>query len=104
MIENPTNMIDRDTTIVASPDQVSSALMEEAVILNLKDGVYYGLDPVGARIWTLIQSPLSVAELCGRIVDEYEVDEGECEADILALLNDMAEKGLVRVEVSEEKA
>ena len=33
---------------------VATDLGDEAAILNLKDGVYYGLDPVGARVWSLI--------------------------------------------------
>ena len=46
-----------ETMIVVSKEQASAALGDEAAILNLKDGVYYGLDPVGARIWKLVQTP-----------------------------------------------
>jgi hypothetical protein len=42
--------IKTDSTIIAVKDQVSSVLGEEAVILSLDNSVYYGLDPVGARI------------------------------------------------------
>ena len=38
--------------IVVSSDQVSCGLGDEAAIVNLRNGVYYGLDPVGARIWS----------------------------------------------------
>ena len=43
--------------MVATKDQVSCDLAGEAAILNIKSGVYYGLDPVGARIWNLMQEP-----------------------------------------------
>lgn len=37
---------------VAIPAQVLARRVgEEIVILNLESGVYFGLDPVGARIW-----------------------------------------------------
>ena len=45
------------SVVVATKDQVSCDLAGEAAILNIKSGVYYGLDPVGARIWTLMQEP-----------------------------------------------
>ncbi|MGH9865973.1 MAG: PqqD family protein, partial [Candidatus Acidiferrales bacterium] len=46
-----------DAIIVATKQQVSCELGEEAAILNMKNSVYYGLDPVGARIWRLLQQP-----------------------------------------------
>src|ERR1700730_14483347 len=49
--------------VEAVPDQVSCDLAGEAVILNLKNGIYFGLDPVGARIWSLIQKPTTFADL-----------------------------------------
>ena len=49
-----------DNTVVVSKEQASADLGDEAAIPNLKDGVYYGLDPVGARIWKLIQTPRTV--------------------------------------------
>jgi len=49
--------LSEESRLVVSKDQVSCDLAGEAAILNLKNGVYYGLDPVGARIWNLIQEP-----------------------------------------------
>jgi len=59
-------------------------------------GVYYGLDSVGARIWALLAEPRSVAELVTTIVDEFDVTPERCERDLLALLDDLAARGLVR--------
>jgi hypothetical protein len=47
--------IAKTSTVVAAKDQVSCDLAGEAVILNLKSGIYYGLNPVAARVWSLIQ-------------------------------------------------
>ena len=57
-------MIAEQSIVVASSSQVSCDLAGEAAILNLADGVYYGLDPVGASIWNMIQQPKSVREIC----------------------------------------
>ena len=92
-----TDRMDADTRVVAARDQVSAQLDGEAVILSLADGVYYGLDPVGASVWTLLEQPRTVAELRDAIVAEYDVDAPTAEADLRALLGEMAGRGLVEL-------
>jgi hypothetical protein len=82
--------------LVVSDEQVFTTLGGEAVILGLRDGVYYGLDSVGARIWALLSEPRTVAELVATIVDEFDVTPERCEHDVIALLHDLAGRGLVR--------
>ena len=81
--------------VTAVQDQVSTNLDDEAVILNLKDGVYYGLNPMGARIWDLLQESRTVGEIRNIILEEYEVEPERCEQDLLQLLNELAAKGLI---------
>lgn len=85
------------TIVVAASGQVSCPLGEEAAVLNIKSSMYYGLDPVGARVWTLIQQPRSVGDLRDAIVSEYEVEAERCEKDLLELLEKMRGEGLIEV-------
>lgn len=91
-------MIDSQSRLVAAPDQVSSDLGGEAVILSMRDGMYYGLDAVGARVWELLQQPRTVSELRDAIVEVYEVDPARCESDLIDLLREMAGRGLVQLD------
>ena len=70
---------------------------DEVVVLDLNSGTYYGLDELGARIWTLIEQPASLPAIRETIMSEYEVDAETCERDILAFLNQMQAAGLVEV-------
>jgi hypothetical protein len=90
-------MITTDSIVVASPDQVSSDLAGEIVMLNLASGTYYGLDEVGARIWNLVQQPTPVGAVRDAILDEYDVEPERCERDLLALLADLDKAGLIEV-------
>lgn len=83
--------------VSATPEQVSCPLGEEAAILNLKNTVYYGLNPVGARVWTLLQQPRTIAEMRDALLEEYDVEAGRCEADLLELLEKMRSEGLIQV-------
>jgi hypothetical protein len=86
-----------DTVVVAAKDQASCRLEDEVAIVQLKAGVYYGLDPVGARIWELIATPRSVRAVRDALLVEYEVDAERCEGDLIQLLQTMADAGLVEV-------
>jgi Coenzyme PQQ synthesis protein D (PqqD) len=83
--------------VVATSEQVSCALGDESVILHMKDSVYYGMNPVGASVWKLLQQQRSVAELRDAVLDEYEVDAERCERDLLTLLEEMRQVGLIDV-------
>ncbi len=83
--------------VVAAPDQVSSDLASEIVILSLQTSRYFGLDRVGARIWDLLKTPARVADIRDAIVGEYEVEPERCERDVLALLQRLADQGLIQI-------
>jgi len=74
---------------------VSCDLGGEAAILQLGSGIYYGLNPVGTRVWALLQRPHTVREIRDALLTEYEVDRARCEHDLLALLHALAAERLI---------
>ncbi len=83
--------------VVASPDQVSAALSGESVILGMSDGVYYGLDSVGTRVWELLTEPRTLGEIAATIEAEFDVTAERAAADLLVFANDLAAHGLLSV-------
>jgi hypothetical protein len=83
--------------VIAASEQVSCPLGDESAILNLKNTVYYGLNPVGARVWSLLQRPRRISELRDALLEEYEVDADSCERDLLELLQKMRAEGLIEI-------
>jgi hypothetical protein len=90
--------------VVVSDEQVHTSLGDEAVILGLEDGVYYGLDAVGARVWSLLAEPRRVSEIVAAVTEEFDVGRERCEQDVLALLGELAERRLIREESDEGHA
>jgi len=87
-----------ETRIALSAEHVSAELEGEAVVLNLKDGVYFGLNPVGSRVWSLLkEAPKSLAELRQAILAEYDVGYEECDRDLRSLLDALREHGLIDI-------
>lgn len=89
--------ISESSIVVAAVEQISSDLGGEAVILNLKSGVYHGLNEVGTRIWNFIQQPTVVNDIKQTLLEEYEVESEVCVADILTLLEELKAVELVNV-------
>jgi hypothetical protein len=89
--------IELNSVVAASADQVSCDLEGEAAVLNLKTGVYYGLDDIGASIWRMLDEPRRVDDLVDALLGEYEVDREECQRDVIALLGELAVRGLVEI-------
>ncbi len=90
--------VTKDSVFMQTKEQVSCNLNGEAVILGYKKGVYYGLDPVGARIWELLKDPVRVSDIESVILREYEVKPERCAKDVVALI-----KGLLKADLVEAK-
>ena len=89
--------ISLNSEIVSSSNQVSTDVDGEAVILGLQSEEYFGLKDVGARIWEIIQEPKTVKEILDLLLNEYEVEPERCERDLLALLQELVNEGLIEV-------
>lgn len=88
----------QDSVVSRSGRQVSAGLADgETVILSLEDGLYYGLNTVGARVWELIRTPRSVSELQNELTEEFAVDPDRCARELGELLGALAEKKLVNL-------
>lgn len=85
------------TSICAIPDQVSSDLDGETIILNLASGQYFGLEGVGGDVWELLQKPTTIHAVCTEIQQRYEVESQACEADVTTLIAELLHEGLAKV-------
>jgi len=90
-------MITLASTIKAIPDHVSCDMAEEAVVLNVKNGVYYGLDPIGVVIWKLVQMGATVEQVVNAVTSEYDVDREKCARDMIDFFGNMESYGLIEV-------
>ena len=92
-----TSMIYLESVVCRSSNILASRIEQDLVMMDIDQGMYYSLNPVGHDIWENLVEPLKVSDLCTQLQKEYAVDAAVCEADVLALLNDMASKGLIQL-------
>lgn len=70
----------------------------EMVLLDYDRGIYYGLNPVGARVWQLLSEGEAMERILARLADEYDVSPQTLEADVATLLRELEAKELVQAE------
>ncbi|KJS08344.1 MAG: coenzyme PQQ biosynthesis protein PqqD [Gammaproteobacteria bacterium BRH_c0] len=85
-------------SVTISPDALFQEISGEGVILDLASSSYFGLDGVGVRLWQLLQSDSNLEAACQQLINEYEVDLEQLREDILTLVGQLSEAGLVIVE------
>ena len=93
----PNSPIAMQSMVVTTSQHIASDLAGETVILNLKNGAYYGLNDIGVLVWNMIQKPCPVAAICDAVQESYDVERAQIEQDIVDLLQDLANEDLIEV-------
>ena len=84
------------TTYQRSPEAIFSEVGGDIVALNVECGACYGMEQVTAAVWQLLADPLTLEQLCDRLVEMYEVDPATCRTDVEALLGEFEAEGIVQ--------
>ncbi len=80
------------------PDVLIQTLPEgEVVLLHMGSEVYFGLDPVGARMWEELADTGDIEAAASRLVNEFDVDEDRLLSDLRQLVAELTEVGLLEV-------
>ena len=92
-----TKRINDETRIKKNETILTSKIEDQTIMMNLENGNYYGLNPVGSQIWEIIEQKISVKKLCSRLIKEYEVEESHCKKVVLSFLEKMNKSGLISI-------
>ena len=94
----PETTLNPRTVVRRSNEVVFSRLDDELIAIDAEVGYCYSLNESAARIWDLLEAPASAESVCGRLRDEYAVDEATCLADVTRTLDDLRAAGLLEVD------
>ena len=93
MINHPTLLL--HGYMVQGKGNIVSDMDGEKVMLSIRNGKYYNLGEVGGRIWELMEHPIKVERMVAILMSEYEVEQSECEQQVVSFLELLLKEGII---------
>ena len=69
----------------------------ELVLMDAGSGSYFSFEEVGTQVWQALAAPVQVAAVCELLAAHYEAPIEQIQADVLAFLEDLLARGLIKV-------
>ena len=85
-----------DERAFATPRVLCKDLGDEAILLDLETETYFGLNSIGSRFWKLVTTAPTIRDAIAVMLEEYDVAPDELERDMVALIEDLVGRGLLR--------
>lgn len=86
-----TGILSRNEKILAN------AIGSETVMMDIEKGKYFGMNKTGSYIWKLLENPLSLSDLCDRLMKDFSISFEECEKDVVPFIEDMVKEKIINV-------
>ena len=92
---NPTEKQCADSRLSPAKHVVSTMHGTRTVLLDSRSGRYYGLDEVGSRIWSLVESGLGRMSITSRLAEEFDAPLDKLEKDVSDFIRDLKRSRLL---------
>ncbi len=84
-----------EQSVVQNPGSIVSDMDGDMVMMNVDNGKYYNLGTIGGKIWGMIEYPKTVQHIIAELVMEYDVEQTQCEHQVITFLDHLLTEGLI---------
>ncbi len=78
-----------------NPQIIDGELDDSQVMMHLEKGKYFGLNPVGKKIWDMIAQPKSFDEIITNLLNEFNVEQNRCTNEVKEFLDKAIENDII---------
>lgn len=68
---------------------------QSLAVLDAEKGKYFGLDGTAFRIWQLLEDPISIGELCEKLLGEFDISPDICRVQVREFITQLINEGLI---------
>ncbi len=86
-----------NSIITRNEKPVAVEVDRTVVMMSLDQGMYFGLEGTGPKIWALLDRPRSVTQLCEELMKEFDIDADSCRREVCGFLEELRRAELVLV-------
>ena len=97
------DMLSLHQVVARNPRLASRAWPDETVVYSPDDHFIHSLNETGGMIWAMLADRPTVAQIAGRIHEQFEVDEDQATRDVIAFLETLMARGLAIAAGDEEE-
>lgn len=90
------SIIKMDSKLTRNNDIIFSDMDGETVMMSIDNGEYYGINPIGSRIWNALETPHTPSEIIDMLLPHFDVTREQCLKDVIPFLERMVEKGIIK--------
>jgi hypothetical protein len=90
-------MIAMSSIPVASKSFIARRVSDEAILISEEGDVLHTLNETGSFIWAQVDGTRSLSEIRTLLCEEFEVAEDRAEQDIMAFVEELHRKGILRI-------
>lgn len=83
------------TKYTKNPEVLCKDIDNEKIFLNPITGEYFGVNGVGADIWSLIDGNKDLTMIVDELMDIYQVDRAQLEADAAEFIAALLERKII---------
>ena len=94
-LSEPSTTILKHSTFVAKKELFSRIFNDQTLIFDPDNATCCELNPLANKILNLVCEPTSTVEIQNAILNEFDVEQGQCEQDISILLQEMLSAKLI---------
>ena len=90
-------MLNLDSIVQRDPEVMAAEAGQDLVMVNIANGMYYGVSDIAREVWVAIEHPKKVSDLIDDLLATHNVDRARCEAEALSFLEDLLSEHLLQV-------
>lgn len=75
-----------------------STLGDEVVLMDIEQGHYININPVGSTIWNKLSTPVVVKDLITALVEEFGVSAAQCQNDTMKFLQKLQQNHMLNIQ------
>jgi hypothetical protein len=93
-----------ESILVQDSEPVGADLDGGSVLLSLRAGAYFSLNPIASEIWRMLAEPCRVGQIIASLSDGHDADAQTVAGDVTPFLQTLVDHRLVRVIDPREKS
>lgn len=87
-----------DKLLIRSTDMLANDIGKETVMMSIEMGKYYGMNKTGSYIWKVLETPMSLTDLCNRIVVDFKISKEQCLDEVKPFIEEMVKENILIVQ------